>query len=382
MSLRIVQSVDSLAEMQGGPSRTIVLLAEAQARAGADVHLVARTEPDGAPLLRSDPALAPLTQVKGSADRRRVTARLLDVPGRSILHDNGVWLSANRAAAASARRVRRPFVISPHGMLEPWALAWNPGRKRLALALFQQRLLDTAAGLLATAEPERANLRRLVKRTPIAVIANGVEMPAAVPPHNPAPDAPRTMLFLSRIHPKKNLPALVDAWSMLMDRPEFGHWRLVIAGPDERGHRAELALQIAGLGLASRIELRGSVPDVRKSVLYAGSDLFILPSSSENFGIVVAEALAHGRPVITTTGTPWSDLPAIGAGWWTEPTAEALAGAMAEAMLLPPAAREAMGARGAALVAARHGWPLIAGQTLEFYRWLLEGGPRPEFVDA
>jgi len=196
-----------------------------------------------------------------------------------------------------------------------------------------------------------------------------------------APDAPRTLLFLSRLHPKKNLPALITAWAQLPPGL-FPRWRLVIAGPDERGHRAELTHQIEALGPDQRIHLQGPVPDEDKSALYAASDLFILPSNSENFGIVVAEALAHGRPVITTTGTPWSELPGLGAGWWTAPTPAALAATMTEAMSLSPAARADMGARGAALVAARHGWPRIAEQTLAFYQWLISGGPRPEFVDS
>lgn len=382
MSLRILQTVDSLAERQGGPSRTIVLLAEAQARLGPDVQLLARTEPQGDAPLAPDPTLAPLTLVPGLRARAAAIARLLRVPGPALLHDNGVWLPANLVAATTARRCGRPYVISPHGMLEPWALGWNPWRKRTAMALFQRRLLEQAAGLLATAEPERANLRRLVPRTPIATIANGVALPPAIPPHNPDPLAPRTLLFLSRLHPKKNLPALLTAWGRLLARPDLAHWQLLVAGPDEQNHRAALARQIETLGPTPRITLAGPVADADKSALYAASDLFILPSNSENFGIVVAEALAHGRPVITTTGTPWAELPALGAGWWTAPTPQALAAAMAEAMALPPQARAAMGARGAALVAARHGWPRIAEQTLAFYQWLLTGGPRPAFIDA
>ena len=378
--LRILQTVDSLAERQGGPSRTIVLLAEAQARHGAELHLLARPEAETDPVLAPDPKLATL-HLATLAQRRHIFARLLSAPGPALLHDNGVWLAANRAAAAAARRAGRPYVISPHGMLEPWALNWNPWRKRLAMALFQKRLLNQAAGLLATAEPERANLRRLVSRTPIATIANGVALPARIPPHNMAPDATRTLLFLSRLHPKKNLPALITAWSQL-PKTQFPHWQLRIAGPDERGHSADLARQIEALGPDSRIHLQGPVADEDTSALYAAADLFILPSNSENFGIVVAEALAHGRPVITTKGTPWSDLPALGAGWWTDPTPTALAAAMSEAMALPPQARADMGQRGAALVAARHGWPLIAEQTLAFYHWLLHAGPKPEFVDA
>jgi len=382
MTLRIIQTVDSLAERKGGPSRTIVQLAQAQAGLGAELHLITRKEPDDAPLLRPDPALVSLIVTNSLRDHLHQIDSLLSAPGPALVHDNGVWLLSNWAAARAARRKGRPYVISPHGMLEPWALAWNPGRKRVALALFQQRLLTGAAGLLATAEQERQNLRNLVPHTPIAVIANGVALPATIPPHNLDPKAPRTLLFLSRIHPKKNLPALITAWQSLLPRPDLAPWQLLIIGPDERGHAEQLQRQIDTLGPNPRIKLQGPVADDAKFAVFAAADLFILPSNSENFGIVVAEALAHGRPVITTRGTPWADLPALKAGWWTEPTSEALAEAMAEAMTLPPAAREEMGARGAALVAARYGWPRIAAQTLSFYHWLLRGGPKPEFVDA
>lgn len=382
MTLRILQSVDSLAAQHGGPSRSIVQLSEALARRGTDVTLITRQEPHGTTLVTPDKALARLSLVSGLRDRQQEIARHLDAPGPALLHDNGLWLPSNWIAARTARRLGRPYVISPHGALTPWALAWHPWRKRLALALFQHRLLAQASGLIASAEPERAGIRRLVQRPPIAVIANGIALPDTIPEHDFAPESPRTLLFLSRLHPVKNLPSLISAWARLLPRPEFRNWQLVIAGPEEVGHRAELDRQVESLGPAPRISFAGPVPDERKSAVYASADLFILPSNSENFGLVVAEALAHGRPVITTTGTPWSDLPALGAGWWTAPTAEALADAMAEAMALPAEARAAMGRRGAAMVASRYGWPQIAGQTLAFYQWLVSGGPKPPFVDA
>ncbi|WP_207792283.1 glycosyltransferase [Polymorphobacter multimanifer] len=376
--MRLVQSVDSLAEKHGGPSRAIVMLAEAQARAGSDVQLIARAEADKP--YAPDPALVPLTLAQGFAERCRHTAALLRSEAPSLLHDNGLWLPANLAATATARRLGRPHVISPHGMLAPWALAWRPWRKRIASALFQQSLLESAAGLVAAAEPERSHIRARLPRARIATIANGVNIPASLPARAPQPM--RTLLFMSRLHPVKNLPALIAAWGRIIADPTFDAWRLHIAGPDEDGHRAELAPLVTALGQHPRITFTGPVSEADKVATYAAADLFILPSLSENFGIVVAEALAHGLPAITTHATPWSDLPREGAGFHGAPDAASLEAMLRQALACPPAELIAMGARGRALVERRFGWPRIAAQSLAFYEWLLHGGPTPDFVEA
>ncbi len=385
--LGVIHSVDSLAERHGGPSRSIVALAEAQARAGAGVRLLCIAPADDSALILPDPALVALVQVQagGSLARLRavraaLTAMANETPP-ALLHDHGLWLPANLASTGWAYRRGLPYVISPHGMLSPWALAWRPGRKRLARALYQQRLLDRAAGLVASAEAELADIRAVVPRVPIAIIPNGVDIPA-IPPQRTADPNRRRLLFLSRLHPVKNLPALIDAWARIAADPAFAAWELKIAGPDEDGHRAVLQAALAALGPDARITLAPAVPDSAKAAEYAAAEAFILPSLSENFGIVVAEAMAHGLPVITTTGTPWAELPAAGAGWHCAPDAASLAATLADALGRPPAELAAMGARGRALAERRFGWPGIAEKSLEFYRWLVSGGPRPDHVDS
>ncbi|TRW14880.1 glycosyltransferase [Glacieibacterium frigidum] len=387
--MHVVQTIGSLAERSGGPARTVTSLSEALSREGVAVTLAAGTSASDDALILPDAALVTTCKVAG---RRRfgltgydftpaVRAALGGRPGEpALLHDNGIWSPANMAACGAARRLGLRYVVSPHGMLEPWAMAWHRNRKRVAWLLYQHRLLVRSAGLLATAEQERVAIRALFPRTPIAVIANGVDMPVTLV--EAPPRTARTLLFMSRLHPKKNLAGLVDAWARIAADRAFDDWTLRIAGPDEGGHAAVIAARVARLGLAARVVLSGPIADADKAAAFAAADLFVLPSFSENFGIVVAEALAHGVPVVATVGTPWSELPVRGCGWWPTPDTDALTATLREALALPAAARADMGARGRAWVAAAFGWPAIAAQTAAFYEWTLHGGTRPDFVDA
>ncbi|MGB3541863.1 glycosyltransferase, partial [Rubrivirga sp.] len=268
-----------------------------------------------------------------------------------------------------------PRVVTTRGMLEPWARRHRRLKKAVAWRLYQRRDLASAAVLHATAESEAESLRSVGLRAPIAVIPNGVDVPAQVAPHDRSPGTPRRALFLSRVHPKKGLPQFLEVWSQV--RP--AGWELLIAGPDEDGHRADLEAQAARLGL-TEVRFRGSVPDSEKWNLYRSADLFVLPTYSENFGVVVAEALASGVPVVTTTGTPWSDLRDHGCGWWVAPDARPLRDALEDAVALEDAARAGMGTRGRALVSARYGWPQISAQMADVYAWTLGHAPRPSTV--
>ena len=190
-----------------------------------------------------------------------------------------------------------------------------------------------------------------------------------------AVDPRRTALFLSRIHPVKGLLELVDAWGQV--RP--AGWRMVITGPDEGGHRAVVDARVLAQGLAADFAFIGAVDGAKKTALYRSADLFILPSFSENFGVVVAEALTHGLPVLTTQGTPWQDLPAHGCGWWVPADARSLADALRQATSLTDAERQAMGEQGQDYV-RRYDWQAIARQMLAVYQWILGQGDRPSWV--
>lgn len=372
--LHVIHTITGLYESAGGPTRTTGALGTALARRGVAVDIIAR----GGDLL-PDPALV-TTRLTSDVGRAIDTARQRQPGVPAIVHDNGLWSASNRAAANAARARRLPYLVSVHGMLAPWALAHNGGRKRIAWAVYERRRLARAAGLLATAEAERADTRRHCPRIPIAIIPNGVDIPAHVTPRTPG--TPPTLLFLSRLHPVKNLIALLDAWARIAAQHQFAAWRLRIAGPDENGHRVEVERHAAKLGIADRVDLTGVVADAAKGSAFADADVFVLPSLTENFGIVAAEALAHGLPVIATYGTPWAGLVDHACGWWVAPDAASLADAIGAALSSSAAERGAMGMRGRTWVADAFGWDDIAAQTEAFYEWTLHGGSRPDFVDA
>jgi glycosyltransferase involved in cell wall biosynthesis len=185
----------------------------------------------------------------------------------------------------------------------------------------------------------------------------------------------RRVLFLSRVHPVKGILNLLHAWAAVMPKG----WRLKIAGPDEGGHLAEVIALARALGIDQMVEFLGEVDGEAKRQAYLEADLFVLPTFSENFGVVVAEALAHGVPVITTRGAPWADLQTHACGWWVDIGVEPLVMALREAMALRDDERQAMGARGREY-AQRYDWDGIAQKTIDVYRWLLGDGSMPDAV--
>ncbi|MBS0659835.1 MAG: glycosyltransferase [Verrucomicrobia bacterium] len=373
--MRLVLTVPDLVATSGGPSRSVPALATALAQAGAEVEIFTRDDPDGAPpRLAPDPALVRTHAVRVPAGRWRdlrvvpplrqaLRARLArgDV---DLLHDAGIWLPSNHVAAAEARRARVPYVISPRGMLEPWAVGFRAWKKRLAWTLFQGRDVAGAAALHATAAAEADGFRALGLTQRIITLPNGVELPPPGEPIPPAAGEPRTALFLSRLHPKKGLVELVQAWAAV--RPPG--WRLRLIGHDNTGHTPEVEAAIRAAGVADSVRVEPPVEGAERWRTYRSAELFVLPSYSENFGLVVAEALACGVPVITTTATPWAGLVERRAGWWIECGRDPLVPALCEATGLPGEALRAMGERGATWVREEFSWERIGRAMLAAYR--------------
>jgi glycosyltransferase involved in cell wall biosynthesis len=295
-----------------------------------------------------------------------------DPKGIDLLHDHGLWLASNHSVALFASRHGIPRMVSPRGMLEPWALNHRKWKKRLAWWLYQRGDLLTASALHATAPSEEAQFRKLGLKMPVFVVPNGVEgkiEKLKAKDKNQITTHPnqKTALFLGRIHPKKGLPLLVKAWARV--RPQG--WKMRVIGPDELGHRAEIAGMIHAAGLDDDWSLEGEVSDAAKWEIYGAADLFILPTHSENFGISVAEALAAGLPVITTTGAPWSGLEEHRCGWWVEPQADALAVALAAATSSGGDCLREMGLRGRVWMESDFSWKGVAESMSRAYKTMI-----------
>lgn len=344
--MTVLHVVNSIDETQGGPSRSVPSLVESLGRVGVETRLHVSTR-DG-----------PLRSAQGI----------------DIVHDHGLWLPSNHHSATVAKRAGLPLVVSARGMLEPWALAFRRWKKRIAWTLYQRSDLATAAVIHATSPAEAEAVRATGVGAPVAVIPNGTDAPDPLPPRDLGPV--RRALFLSRVHPKKGLPLLVEAWARV--RPEG--WELAIAGPDENGHRAHVESLVQQAGLDDAIHFLGPVADAGKWAVYRTASLFVLPTHSENFGLVVAEALAAGVPALTTTGAPWRVLETEACGWWTEPTVDSISDALRQATALSQTALDAMGERGQAYVETSLSWDHVARQMATTYDWLLHQGSRPEFV--
>lgn len=364
--LDVIHVVASTASDHGGPSRSIPALCSALAATGARVRLVTSNRADTDVIRPSDGveqvAVPDSVRLLAGATRRSRFRRRLEAEVTSrrptIIHDHGAWLGSNHAAAAVARRSGIPLVISTRGMFSREALSHSGGRKRAAWILYQRRVLQSASMLHATSEAEADDLRRLGLGSPIAVVPNGVEIPVV----SSAPRS-RRALCMTRLHPIKGIPTLLEAWARV--RPQG--WQLDLVGPDVGAHGRELRQIIDRLQLVDCVRILDAASETAKWKHYESAELFILPSLSENFGIAVAEALASGTPVITTTGTPWSHIVEQQCGWYVSATAGALADAIANATALSSEERRTMGARGRAFIAADYSWPRVATEMIQVY---------------
>lgn len=384
MKTGITHVVAGLAEAAGGPSRSVVGLVDSLAKQpDLAVSLIAQGG-NGEDIIKPAEGGASLRLIglehrwQGQVGLRlsKHLDEFLNDNAISIVHAHGIWNAASYWSAVKAKANGKKLVLHPRGMLEPWCLAHKAWKKSIALALYQQRALNSVDLFFATAEQELESLRRLGLRQPIAVVPNGVDLcPVQDGTLGPRETATRQALFLSRVHPKKGLLNLVAAWASVKREG----WRLVVAGSNEGGHWQEVEREISKQGLEDQITYVGPVEGKAKADLYQQSDLFVLPTFSENFGIVIAEALAYGLPVITTRGTPWKDLEYNRCGWWIETGVDPLVAALQQAMTLGDQERQEMGTRGYAYV-QRYNWGAIAEQTAAAYRWLVGEGPKPAWV--
>jgi glycosyltransferase involved in cell wall biosynthesis len=396
--MRVLHVITGLWKDTGGPSEVLPAICTAMVDAGADVTLatldgdsaqsVDHAAAHGVRVLKFPPTFRHTIWYSSELHRRigQLAAE------HDTVHIHGIWQFPDWAAAAAARHAGVPYVITPHGSLQPARLRKSSLKKRLSAVLADRAMLNQADCLHATAPDEADAFRLYGYRGPIATIPNGITAAGPIEPDRaamldasfrrdfPETQGRRLLLFLSRIEPIKGVTTLARAWAECAR--QFPDWHLVVVGPDERSHLQEVLAILRDGGVLDRTTITGPLYGDRKEAAYLASELFVLPTISENFGLVIGEALSHKRPVITTTGAPWPGIVEHDCGWWITPSQNALVDSLRQALPLPRAELAAKGDRGAAWIARDFTWEAESRLLLKTYEWLLgSGASRPGFVE-
>jgi glycosyltransferase involved in cell wall biosynthesis len=372
------------AYVYGGPPRSVLALCHGLQRADVRVSVVTTTANGAGELAPEVTAAETFEGVRveylprGFPRRSFAAPRLTAILERhrrdyDLVHVHGCWNFFGWATARWCRRAGVPYVVSPRGMLHPWSFAHGRIRKALAYRLIEARTLQGARFIHTTSDEETRIVSALGVGADIVMIPNGVD--AAAPQAPAAIDEFRrrigahsgdfVLLFLGRLHPKKGLDVLVDAFRMALRTHR--HLFLVLAGSGDDGYVARLREDTRDLQEQHRIVFPGFLDGDDRRLALASADAFVLTSHSENFGLSVAEALAAGLPVVVSRDCPWQQVEEWSAGFWVENTAAAIAGAIGRLVENPAAAR-AMGDNGRRAVERALDWNAVAVTMRQAYR--------------
>lgn len=287
---------------------------------------------------------------------------ILEEEKPDMVHINGIWSIDRWLMQREALKRGIPTYVMPHGMLEPWILQRHYWTKKLpALMLYEKKALRSARCLIATAESEKQNLQKLkMNDADIPVIANGIdvtEIPLKEDWH-----IRKKILYVSRIHIKKGIELLLEVVGSLSDRLQ--DYEIIIAGEGEPDYVSSLKAKAMKAGV--KVRFIGGVYGTEKWQVFQDADFFVLPTNSENFGYVIAEALACGTPVITTKGTPWAEIDGT-CGCWIERHEDELRKAMLLMLDKTAGELEEMGKSGRRLIEEHYSAAEMAAQLMTVY---------------
>lgn len=362
--MKVIHYIPSFDRASGGTTAYMQLLARELGKL-TELHVVTHISDN--PVEMSNCQIHYVAGFKHFLQMKREWTKLLHTIQPDVVHINCCWMPGCALTQKWAQKAGYKVVLTPHGMLEPWIVArhyWS--RKVPALLLYQKNAVIKADCLHATAESEKENLLKLGYNHRIQIIPNGIDVEHIALKSSWKRN--KKILFLSRVHIKKGINFLIEAVAALKN--ELNGYQVIIAGEGEESYVNELKSLAGHLGIAAQIQFVGGVYGDKKWELFQDADSFVLPTHSENFGIVVAEALACGTPVITTKGTPWQELETCHCGWWTEIETEATIEALLSFLKLSEADLEAMGRNGRKLIEEKYSAKKMAKDMTELYRSL------------
>jgi glycosyltransferase involved in cell wall biosynthesis len=369
--MRVLHVIPALAVRHGGPSFAAADMVQALRNAGVECEIVCTQDgqgrhydslwPEGAPAWVHHLRAGPLASFAYSHEldpwlRQRVA-------GFDLVHIHGLFRYSTRIAARNAARLRVPYVITPHGALDEWGLRRRRIAKALYLRLVEAPTLRRAAGLHCTSRAEARSPAITRLGRPVFIIPIGVGLRPSL---HPGSAAGETVLFLSRLDPKKRLEMLLQALPRLIsDHPNL---RCVVAGNGEAAYETRLRRLAARLQLGDRVVFEGLVTGTSKQKLFDQADVFVLPSEDESFGVAVAEAMAAGVPVVVTHGVALSEEIAQNqAGMVVEDTPAALAGGI-DYLLREREAAHRLARNARRLMIEQFAWHAVTAKLTEMYQ--------------
>jgi glycosyltransferase involved in cell wall biosynthesis len=414
--MRVGFLVSSVSRKAGGLFQSVRGLAKAVASANANVRVFGISDEQSAVDLQEWQPLSVRTfrpQMRAWGYSNELVPAMLG-GDLDVLSVHGLWKYCSVGSRRWRRQTGRPYVVHPHGMLEPWALGNAKWKKRIAALLYENEHLRRAACLRALSEAEAESIRAYGLRNPICVIPNGVDLPelgddaalnapsavasavlSGAPGYAQRIGSPGTahatatglrtfgqgqkiLLYLGRLHPKKNVASLIRAWNDTFNsqRSSSDSWVLAIAGWDQGGYENELKR----IAARPSIVFLGPQFGAEKRECYRACNAFILPSLSEGLPMTVLEAWAHAKPVLITPECHLSEGFSAEAALRIGSTPEAIADGLRKLIEMSDDDRIAMGARGRDLVTKNFSWPRIGEQMRAVYEWVLGGGVPPETV--
>jgi glycosyltransferase involved in cell wall biosynthesis len=390
----------------GGISEVLRALSSAQKDAG-DFPKVLSIEDDGEaiePWPQGSPEFLAACHFPGMILMPDLDERL-DQINPQVLHTHGIWTYISIGVPRWSRKNHKPYIVSPHGMLDAWALDNSKIKKKLAAALYERRHLRGAACLHALCQSEAKSIREFGLKNPIATIPNGIEIPEGRDLSSRYLAKKKIMLFLGRLHPKKGLENALRAWaasrSEAFPDSKPSNWQFVIAGWDQGDHEVrlkqlceELELSFADVPAKQFLSLEASSGQLSGfSVVFVGpvfgelkvqllerANVFILPSFSEGLPMSILEAWAYELPVVMTD---YCNLPEgfdAEAAIHIDTEVAGMSAGMMEMIACSEDELKGMGGNGLNLVKEKFTWPTIAAQMGELYQWVRGKASRPSFV--
>lgn len=371
--MKILQTIAGFGVNSGGTSTCTYDLVLAMQHIGCQIDLMTLQTQDLMGKGESWIKALPNDSVSSYGYSRNIN-RFLQETNYDIYHTNGIWMHCNHWTCYIARKKEKPYIITPHGMLYPQALARSALKKKLMLSVYFDKDLRLADCIHVTCQQEMEHYRNLGYKNSVAVIANPVVIPDFIS-NLKAVRSSKKIGYLGRLHPYKRPDALIKAWAKIENEDN----ELILMGKGTPEYEHYLQHLINELNLKN-VRFLGLISGRQKYEILASLTALCVPSKTENFGMTVAEALITQTPVICTNTAPWNDLNTYNCGWWVNNDIDTLADTIRKVFCMPQEQLTLMGYNGLELIKSKYSDIQIAKNMHQLYEWLLNGGTKPDFV--